>query len=77
VLSILNSLQKLCVTMAKHPGSFNCPRSSLRVGCWNVRSLVEMDASIKTATVRLKGSPVSVDKKITRTEMLPYGCCMC
>ena len=51
------------------------------VGCWNVRSLVEMDGGIKTATVRPKGRPVSVDKKInflvyTRTETLLYGCSM-
>ena len=63
VFSILNSLQKLCVTMAKHPGSFNYPRS-LCVGCWNIRNLVEMDGGIKTATVRLEGHLVFVDKKI-------------
>ena len=49
--------------MGKHPGSFNCHKS-LHVGCWNVRSLVEMDGGVRTATVRPKGCPVSVDKKI-------------
>ena len=49
-VSIINSLEKLCVTMAKHPGSSNC-LSFLCVGCWNVQSLVEMDGGIKTATV--------------------------
>ena len=34
------------------------------MGCWNVRSLVEIDVSIKAATVRPKGRAVSVDKKI-------------
>ena len=47
---IPNSLEKLCVTMVKYPGSSNC-LGFLRVGCWNVRSLVEMDGGIKTATV--------------------------
>ena len=51
------------MSLGKHPGSFYCLRS-LHVGCWNVRSLVEIDGGIKTATVRPKGHPVSVDKKI-------------
>ena len=49
-VSITNLLQKLCVTMVKHPGSFKC-LSFLHVGCWNVRSLVEIDVDVKTATV--------------------------
>ena len=49
--------------MVKYPGSSNC-LGFLRVGCWNVRSLVEMDGGIKTATVRPKGHPVHVDRKI-------------
>ena len=60
---ITNLLQKLCVTLLKHPGSSNC-LNFLHVGCWNVRSLVEMDGGIKTATVRPKGHPVRIDKKI-------------
>ena len=32
------------------------------MGCWNVRSLVEMDGGVKIATVRPKGRPVSVVK---------------
>ena len=35
-------LQKLCVTMGKHPGGFNCHKS-LRVGCWNVRRSFSFD----------------------------------
>ena len=60
---IPNSLEKLCVTMVKYPGSSNC-LGFLCVGCWNVRSLVEMDGGIKTATVRPMGRPVHVDGKI-------------
>ena len=56
-------LEKLYVTMVKHPDSFNC-LSFLCVGCWNGRSLVEMDGGIKTANARPKGRPVQVDKKI-------------
>ena len=63
MFSITTLLKKLCDTMAKHPDSFNCLRS-LCVGCWNVRSLVEMDGGIKTATVQPKNHPVSVNKKI-------------
>ena len=48
VFSITNMLEKLCVTVVKHPGSFNC-LSFLHVGCWNVKRLVEMNGSIKTA----------------------------
>ena len=55
--------QKLCVTMVKHPGGSNCLKF-LRVGCWNVKSLVEMDGGIKIATLRPKCRPVSVDKKV-------------
>ena len=54
MFSNATSLQKLCVTMAKHHGSFNCLRS-LRVGYWNVRSLVEIDGGVKTVTIRPKG----------------------
>ena len=63
MFSITNLLEKLCVTMVKHPSSSNC-LSFLCMGCWNVRSLVEMDGGIKTAIVRPKGRPVQIDKKI-------------
>ena len=54
-------VQKPCVTMINHPGSSNC-LNLLHVGCWNVRSLVEMDGGLKTATVQPKGHPVRIDK---------------
>ena len=44
-------------------GSSNC-LSFLRVGYWNVQSLVEMDGGIKIATVHPKVRPVQIDKKI-------------
>ena len=44
-------------------GSSNC-LSFLCVGYWNVQSLVEMNGGIKTTTVRPKGRPVQIDKKI-------------
>ena len=47
-----------------HPGGFHHLKSILRVGCWNVRSLVEADGGVKTATVRAGPSSVAVDKKI-------------
>ena len=47
-----------------HPGGFHRLKSLLRVGCWNVRSLVEADGGVKTATVRTGPSSVAVDKKI-------------
>ena len=49
--------------MVKLPGSFNY-LSFLRVGYWNVLSLVEINSGIKTATVHSKGRPVQIDKKI-------------
>ena len=63
VFSIINSLEKLCVIMVKHPSSSNCLTFS-HVGCWNVGSLVEMDGGIKSAIVQPKGHPVQIDRKI-------------
>ena len=63
VFSITNLLEKLCVTVVKHPGSFNC-LSFLHVGCWNVKRLVKMNGSIKTAIARPKCHPIQVDKKL-------------
>jgi len=34
---------------------------SLRVGCWNVSSLVMIDSGVKSAIVQHKGCPVSVE----------------
>ena len=34
-----------------HPSGFHRLKSHLRVGCWNVRSLVKADGGVKTATV--------------------------
>ena len=47
-----------------HPGGFHHLKSILRVGCWNVRSLVEADGGVKTATVRAGPGSVVVDKKV-------------
>ena len=47
-----------------HPGGFHHLKSILRVGCWNVCSLVEADGGVKTATVRAGPSFVAVDKKV-------------
>ena len=47
-----------------HPSSFRHLKYFLRVGCWNVRSLVEADGGVKTATVRTGKHPVAVDRKI-------------
>ena len=41
------------MAMVRCPGSSNC-LSFLRVGCWNVRSLAEMDGGIKTTIVQPK-----------------------
>ena len=47
-----------------HPSGFHRLKSFLRVGCWNVCSLVEADGGVKTATVRTGKQPVAVDRKI-------------
>ena len=47
-----------------HPSGFHHLKSFLRVGCWNVHSLVEADGGFKTATVRTGKHPVAVDRKI-------------
>ena len=47
-----------------HPGGFHHLKSILHVGCWNVRSPVEADGGVKTATVRAGPSSVAVDKNI-------------
>ena len=47
-----------------HPGGFHHLKSILRVGCWNVRSLVEADGGVKTATVHTGPSSLAVGKKV-------------
>ena len=45
-----------------HPGGFHHLKSLLRIGCWNVRSLMEVDGNVRTANVR--SASLAVDKKI-------------
>jgi len=50
-----------------HPSGFHCLKLKvffLCVGCWNVRSAVEADGGVKTATVQTGKHLVAVDRKI-------------